>query len=129
MRGAGVLGEEGEAIPAVLTRGRWPFPKPRRPVLGGRGLPGAGVWHWGVRTADTVSTPPIGWFPGPVVQGFAPGTQPMGRAGEYSGCVVLCCVVLCCVVLCCVVLCCVVLCCVVLCCVVLCCVVLCCVVA
>ena len=36
-----------------------------------------------------------------------PGTQPMGRAGEYSCCVVLCCVVLCCVVLCCVVLCCV----------------------
>ena len=79
-------GEEGDAGPAVLSGGRSPFQEPWRPVLGGRGLPGGGVWHSSVCTADTVSTPPIGWCPSPVVRGFAPGTQPMGRAGEYSGC-------------------------------------------
>ena len=35
----------GEAVLAVLARGHWPFPKPRRPVLGGPGIPGVGVWH------------------------------------------------------------------------------------
>ena len=73
-------------MPAVLARGRWPFPKPRRPVLGGWGFPGVGVWHWGMHTPHTGSTPPRGWCPGPVVRGFAPGTLPMGRAGEHSGC-------------------------------------------
>ena len=38
-------GEEEEAVPAVLTRGRWLLLKPRRLVLGGRGLPGARLWH------------------------------------------------------------------------------------
>ena len=80
-------------MPVVLATGHWPFPMPRRPVLGGRGIPGVGVWHWGVRTPDTVSTPPRGWCPGPVVRGFAPGTQPMGRAGEDSGCGVVWCAV------------------------------------
>ena len=37
-----------------------PFPGPWRPVLGGRGVPGDGAWHWDVRAPDTVSTPPIG---------------------------------------------------------------------
>ena len=72
-------------MPTVLARGCWLFPMLRRPVLGGCGIPGVGVWHWGVRTPDTVSTPPVGWRPGPIVRGFTAGTQPMGRAGEYSG--------------------------------------------
>ena len=37
-----------------------PFPGPWRPVLGGRGVPGDGAWHWDVRAPDTVSTPPTG---------------------------------------------------------------------
>ena len=56
--------------------------EPRRPVLGVRGLR-AGAWHWGVRTPNTISTPPIGICPGPIVRGFSPGTQPMGRAAAY----------------------------------------------
>ena len=82
--GGRMWGRGAEAVPAILARGRWLFPKPKRPVLGGRGIPRAGVWHWGVRTPETVSKPPKGRCPGPVVWGFAPGTQPMGRAGECT---------------------------------------------
>ena len=91
-------GKGGEAAPAILASSRWPFPKPRQPVLGGREIPRVGVWHWGVRTPDTVSTPPSGWLPGPVVRGFAPATQPMGRPEEYSGCGMVWCGVLWCAV-------------------------------
>ena len=56
---AGVcVGEEGEAVPAVLAKGRLPFPIPRRPVSGDCGIPMAGVWHWGVHTPDTVGHRP-----------------------------------------------------------------------
>ena len=30
-----VWGRRGEALSAILARGHWPFPMPRRPVLGG----------------------------------------------------------------------------------------------
>ena len=99
-----------------------PFPGPWRPVLGGRGVPGDGAWHWDVRAPDTVSTPPIGSARALSSGASHPGPSPWVELGSTQ---VLCCVVLCCVVLCCVVLCCVVLCCVVLCCVVLCCAVWC----
>ena len=100
-----------------------PFPGPWRPVLGGRGVPGDGAWHWGVRAPDTVSTPPIGSARALSSGASHPAPSPWVELGSTQGvvwCGVVCCVVLCCVVLCCVVLCCVVLCCVVLCCVVLC---------
>ena len=91
--GAGVLGgEEEEAVPAVLARGRWSVPEalaagtrgPRAPLLlsaGARVHPTLLVHH------------PLEWCPGPVVGGFAPGTQLVSRAGEYSGCGVVWCVV------------------------------------
>ena len=68
-------------MPAVLAKGRRPFPMPRRPVLGARK---DGVWHWGMRTPNAVSTPPGGWFLGRVVRAFAPHTQSMGRTREHS---------------------------------------------
>ena len=93
------------ALPRALCAGRarwgrgWGGCQPsslgvagRSRSLGGRGLPGGSVWHWGVRTPDTVRTPPLGQCPGPVVQGFTPGTQPMSR---NWGVLRLCCVVLC----------------------------------
>ena len=134
-----------------------PFPGPWRPVLGGRGVPGDGAWHWDVRAPDTVSTPPIGSARALSSGASHPAPSPWVELGSTQ-CVLPCCVVSCRVVSCrvvscrvvscrvvscrvvscrvvscrvvsCrVVLCCVVLCCVVLCCVVLCCVVLCCVV-
>ena len=73
-------------MPAVLTSGRWQFPMPRWPVLGGCRIPGASVWHWCLRTPDTVSMPAAEWRPGPVVRGFATGTKPISRAGDYSRC-------------------------------------------
>ena len=107
---------------AVLARGRWSVPEALAAGTRGPQAPLGVVLSAGVRVHPTLLVHrPLGRCLGPVAMGFAPGTQPMGRAGEYS----VCCVVLCYVVLCCVVLCCVVLCCVVLCCVVLCCVVLC----
>ena len=76
--GVRVRGKGWEVVLAVLARRRWPLPKPRRPVLGGCEICGVGVWHWGVRTPDTVGTSRRGWCPGPVMRGFAPGTQSMG---------------------------------------------------
>ena len=105
---------EGEAVPAVLSRDRWSVPGALAAGTRGPRAPLGVVLGAGARVHPTLLVHhPLGWCPGPVVGGFAPGTQPVSRAGEYSGCVVLCCVVLCCVVLRCVVLCCVVLCCVV----------------
>ena len=89
--GGRVWGGGGEAVPAVLSRVAGQFPRPRRPVLGGCRIPWVVVQHLSVRAPDTVSTPPRAWRLGPVVPGFAPGTQLMGRAGEYSGCSVVWC--------------------------------------
>ena len=49
----------------------------------GRGLARDGAWHWGVRAPYIVGILPLGHCLGPVARGFAPGTQPGGRAGEY----------------------------------------------
>ena len=80
MCGAGALGERRGRLGEPSSLGVADrFPEPRRPVQGGRGLPWGGVWHLGVRTPNNVSTLPLGQCPGPVVRGFAAGTQPMGR--------------------------------------------------
>ena len=93
---------EGEAVPAVLSRDRWSVPGALAAGTRGPRAPSGVVLGAGARVHPTLLVHhPFGWCPGPVVGGFAPGTQPVSRAGEYSGCVVLCCVVLCCVVLCC----------------------------
>ena len=66
---------------------------------GGRGIPGL-VLNARACIHPTPYTAQ-GRCPGPTVGGFAPGTQPVGRAGEYSGCgVVWCGVVWCGVVWC-----------------------------
>ena len=94
-------GEEGEARSAVLYWGSLTVPRAKAAGTRGRGVPGDGAWHWDVRAPNTVSTPPIGSARALSSGGFAPGTQPMGRAGEYSGCgVVWCGVVWCGVVWC-----------------------------
>ena len=98
-----------------------PFPGPWRPVLGARGVPGDGAWHWDVRAPDTVSTPPIGSARALSSGASHPAPSPWVELGSTQGvvwcgvvwcglvwCVVLCGVVLFCVVLCCVVSCCVV---------------------
>ena len=92
---------EGEAVPAVPSRDRWSVPGALAAGTRGPRAPLGVVLGAGARVHPTLLVHhPLGWCPGPVVGGFAPGTQPVSRAGEYSG-VVLCCAVLCCVVLCC----------------------------
>ena len=93
---------EGEAVPAVLSRDRWSVPGALAAGTRGPRAPSGVVLGAGARVHPTLLVHhPFGWCPGPVVGGFAPGTQPVGRAGEYSGCgVVWCGVVWCGVVWC-----------------------------
>ena len=91
MCGAGVLGGvEEEVVAAILARGRWSVPGA---LAGGTRGPRAPLWvviSAGARTHPTLLVHhPLGWCPGPVVRGIAPGTQPMGRGGEYSACDVM----------------------------------------
>ena len=93
---------EGEDVPAVLSRDRWSVPGALAAGTGGPRAPSGVVLGAGARVHLTLLVHhPFGWCPGPVVGGFAPGTQPVSRAGEYSGCgVVWCGVVWCGVVWC-----------------------------
>ena len=93
---------EGEAVPAVLSRDRWSVPGALAAGTRGPRAPSGVVLGAGARVHPTLLVHhPFGWCPGPVVGGFAPGTQPVSRAGEYSGCgVVWCGVVWCGVVWC-----------------------------
>ena len=93
---------EGEAVPAVLSRDRWSVPGALAAGTRGPRAPLGVVLGAGARVHPTLLVHhPLGWCPGPVVGGFAPGTQPVSRAGEYSGCgVVWCGVVWCGVVWC-----------------------------
>ena len=76
-----------------------PFPGPWRPVLGGRGVPGDGAWHWDVRPPDTVSTPPIGSARALSSGASHPAPSPWVELGSTQG-VVWCGVVWCGVVWC-----------------------------
>ena len=76
-----------------------PFPGPWRPVLGGRGVPGDGAWHWDVRAPDTVSTPPIGSARALSSGASHPAPSPWVELGSTQG-VVWCGVVWCGVVWC-----------------------------
>ena len=93
---------EGEAVPAVLSRDRWSVPGALAAGTRGPRAPSGVVLGAGARVHPTLLVHhPFGWCLGPVVGGFAPGTQPVSRAGEYSGCgVVWCGVVWCGVVWC-----------------------------
>ena len=93
---------EGEAVPAVPSRDRWSVPGALAAGTRGPRAPLGVVLGAGARVHPTLLVHhPLGWCPGPVVGGFAPGTQPVSRAGEYSGCgVVWCGVVWCGVVWC-----------------------------
>ena len=93
---------EGEAVPAVLSRDRWSVPGALAAGTRGPRAPSGVVLGAGARVHPTLLVHhPFGWCPCPVVGGFAPGTQPVSRAGEYSGCgVVWCGVVWCGVVRC-----------------------------
>ena len=71
-----------------------PFPGPWRPVLGGRGVPGDGAWHWDVRAPDTVSTPPIGSARALSSGASHPAPSPWVELGSTQG-VVWCGVVWC----------------------------------
>ena len=77
---------EGEAVPAVLSRDRWSVPGALAAGTRGPRAPLGVVLGAGARVHPTLLVHhPLGWCPGPVVGGFAPGTQPVSRAGEYSG--------------------------------------------
>ena len=83
---------EGEAVPAVLSRDRWSVPGALAAGTRGPRAPLGVVLGAGTRVHPTLLVHhPLGWCPGPVVGGFAPGTQPVSRAGEYSGCGVVWC--------------------------------------
>ena len=60
------------------------FPRPRRLVLRGRRIPGGGAWRSCAHTSDIASTPLLKQCLGPIVAGFEPSSQPMGRAGDDS---------------------------------------------
>ena len=89
--GAGELrGEEGEVASAVLSRDRLSFPGALAAGTRGPRAPLGVVFCLGARLHATLLVHhPRGWCSGRVVGSFAPGTQPMGRAGEYLG-VALC---------------------------------------
>ena len=81
-------GEEGGAVPAVLSRDRWSVPGALAAGTRGPRAPLGLVLGVRARVHPTLLVHhPLGWCPGPVVGGFAPGTQLVGRAGEYSGAV------------------------------------------
>ena len=91
---------EGEAVPAVLSRSRWSVPGALAAGTRGPRAPSGVVLGAGARVHPTLLVHhPFGWCPGPVVGGFAPGTQPVSRAGEYSGCAAVCRAASCCAVL------------------------------
>ena len=76
--------------PAVFSRSRWPVPRAHgNSILGDGARDGAECWC--ARPPDTVSTPPWGVVRGPCPVDLAPGTQPMGSTGDYSGCGVVWC--------------------------------------
>ena len=75
---------EGEAVPAVHSRDRWSVPGALAAGTRGPRAPSGVVLGAGARVHPTLLVHhPFGWCPGPVVGGFAPGTQPVSRAGEY----------------------------------------------
>ena len=79
--------EEREAVPAVLSWDQCSVPGALAARTRGPRAPSGVVLISGVRVHPTrLVHHPLGWCPRPVVGGFAPGTQPVGRAGEYSGC-------------------------------------------
>ena len=83
---------EGEAVPVVLSRDRWSVPGALAAGTRGPRAHSGVVLGAGARVHPTLLVHhPFGWCPGPVVGGFAPGTQPVSRAGEYSGCGVVWC--------------------------------------
>ena len=61
------------------------FPRPKRPVLGGRRILGL-VLSAGARPHLTLLVHRPRAVPGPCRVGFTPSTHPMGRARGYSGC-------------------------------------------
>ena len=78
-------GEEGEVVPTVLARGRWSVPEVVAAGTRGPRAPLGVVLSAGAHVHPTLLVHhPFRRCPGPIVRGFAPGTQPMGRAAEYS---------------------------------------------
>ena len=100
--GRGPCGWGKGAGGAVLSRDHWSVPGALAAGIRGPRAPSGVVLGAGARVHPTLLVHhPFGWCLGPVVGGFAPGTQPVSRAGEYSGCgVVWCGVVWCGVVWC-----------------------------
>ena len=79
-------------MPTVLARGRWPVPEALAASTSGPRAPLGVVLSAGARVHPILLVHhPLGRCPGPVVRGFAPGSQPMGRVGKYSGCGVVWC--------------------------------------
>ena len=85
-------GEDGEAVSNVLSTDRWSNPGALAAGTGEPRAPLGVVLGGGARVHPTLLVHhPLGWCPGPAVGGFAPGTQPVGRGGEYSRCGVVWC--------------------------------------